>query len=77
MIKNLFQDGQINERPKYRKIGNKNLYLAFSKIVDEHYPVPWTMWAGPSTKPGDYIGNIKIASENSKCPVEPKVLGSI
>ncbi len=65
------QDGSVNGRPIYRKIGNRNLYLAFSNV--SNYPVPWTMWAGPRKKPGDHIGNIKISPGENNCPQNPKV----
>ena len=53
----------------YRKLGNGNLFLAYSRVMaEDYYPVPWTMWGGPTIRPGDHIGNIKIGSKNLSCP---------
>ncbi len=63
------KDGEIvNGKPVYRKLGNENLFLAYSNVVSDHYPVPWTMWGGPNRQPGDHVGNIKIGPKNLSCP---------
>ncbi len=67
-ISNQFQDGTKNNKPIYRKLGNRNLFLAYSNVLNDEYPVPWTMWGGPVHHPGDHIGNIKIGPSNLSCP---------
>ena len=70
------QDGEVNDRPVYRKLGNENLFLAYSRVMEEdYYPVPWTMWGGPTMRPGDHIGNIKIGPKNLSCPENYSVWG--
>ena len=67
-ISNHSQDGAKNNKPIYRKLGNRNLFLAYSNVLNDKYPVPWTMWGGPVHHPGDHIGNIKIGPSNLSCP---------
>ncbi len=63
------KDGKImNGKPVYRKLGNENMFLAYSNVLNNHYPVPWTMWGGPNRQPGDHVGNIKIGPKNLSCP---------
>ncbi len=47
-------------------MGNKNLQLSYANI--SNYPTPWTMWGGPTFKPGSHIGNVKIGPANTTCP---------
>ena len=60
----------INERPHYRNLRSKHLYLAFSNV--SNYPTPWTMWGGTLYPPGSWRGNIKIGPGKLKCPEDNK-----
>ncbi len=61
-----------NSKPLYRKVGNTNLFLAFTNATD--YPLPWTMWGGPGYSPGTHVGNIKFGPKNIACPHHYKVM---
>ena len=63
----------MNNRPVYRKMGNSNLFLAFSNASEGRYPLPWTMWGGPRSKPGGHVGNIKIGANGTLCPNKIRV----
>lgn len=71
------QDGTVNDKPIYRKYGNKNLYLAYADVSKNAYPTPWVMWGGPHKKPGDHIGNIKFGYKGTACPENYTVLNNI
>ncbi len=67
----VFKNGKLNGRPQYTKLGNKNMFLSYTNATN--YPTPWTMWAGPTMKPGSHLGNIKIGPANTVCPEHAKV----
>ena len=66
-----YQDGEKNNKPLYRNVGNDNLFLAFTNATD--YPLPWTMWGGPGYSPGTHVGNIKFGPKTIACPDAYKV----
>ncbi len=66
------KNGKLNGRPQYTKLGNKNMFLSYTNATN--YPTPWTMWAGPTKKPGSHLGNIKIGPANTACPEGAKVV---
>ena len=47
------------------------MFLSYTNATN--YPTPWTMWAGPTMKPGSHLGNIKIGPANTVCPEHAKV----
>ncbi len=55
----------------YLKYGNDHLFLSYTNATE--YPMPWTMWGGPFSTPGTYIGNIKFGPKEISCPEESKV----
>ncbi len=67
----VFKIGKLNGRPQYTKLGNENMFLSYTNATN--YPTPWTMWAGPTMKPGSHLGNIKIGPANTACPEGAKV----
>ena len=60
----------VHNRPHFRSLRNKHLYLAYANVSD--YPTPWTMWRGTLYPPGSFVGNIKIGPPSAKCPEQNK-----